>query len=255
MMDMKKFLVMVAVLLTVATSCSANENAEPLSAQAGDGDLFNGKRVLVAYFSWGGTTRRMAEAIEAATGGDIFEIEPVVPYPTAYTPCTEVALEERDSDARPAIKDKVAGWDAYDIVFIGCPVWWHTAPMIISTFAESYDFAGKTVVPFCTYAATFRDETLSKIVDLTPAAEHLDGLGTTGSTSGVRAWIERISEQWVATHPVDDAGGIEAVPAGAEHALTAVYDLKGRRVRYADCLTGGVYIVSNADGSTRKILK
>ncbi|MCM1312125.1 MAG: aldo/keto reductase [Bacteroides sp.] len=189
---MRKYLALLLTLLMI-TSCSAAENDEPQFIPNNGGALFNGKKVLVAYFSWGGTTRRMAEAIVDVTGGDLFEIEPVNPYPISYTPCTEVALEERDTDARPAIKNSVANWDEYDIVFVGCPVWWHTAPMIISTFAESYDFAGKTVVPFCTYAATYRDETLQKIVDLTPDARHLEGLGTTGSTNGVEAWINRIS--------------------------------------------------------------
>ena len=86
----------------------------------------------------------------------LFRIEPVTPYPEDYTECTEVALEERDSDARPAISSTIdeEAWAEYDTIFIGCPVWWHTTPMIICTFAESYDFAGKTVVPFCTYAST-----------------------------------------------------------------------------------------------------
>ena len=66
---------------------------------------------------------------------------------------------------------------------------------MVATFAESYDFHGKTVVPFCTYAATYRDETLQKIVDLTPDAQHLQGLGTTGSVSEVQAWIDRINSK------------------------------------------------------------
>lgn len=78
------------------------------------------------------------------------------------------------------------------MIFIGCPVWWHTAPMIISTFAESYDLRGKTIVPFCTYAETYRDETLQKIVELTPYTRHLKGFGTTGSTADVKAWLEEI---------------------------------------------------------------
>lgn len=156
-----------------------------------DPDTPSGSRkILVAYFSWGGTTQRMAQEIVRQTGADVFRIEPVVPYPTEYTPCTEVALEERDTDARPAIVSTVENWADYDTVFIGCPVWWHTAPMIINTFSESYDFKGKTVVPFCTYAATYRDETLARIVELTPDAAHLTGEGL---TSG------RINEQTIVT--------------------------------------------------------
>lgn len=145
-------------------------------------------KTLVAYFSWGGTTQRMAQEIVRQTGADIFRIEPAVPYPTEYPPCTEVALEEKNSNARPAIKSEVKNWDRYDTVFIGCPVWWWTTPMIICTFAEKYDFNDKTVVPFCTYASTYRDETLARISELTPAASHLTGLGL---TSG------RISEKYI----------------------------------------------------------
>ena len=151
--------------------------------------------ILVAYFSWSGNTQTIAERISELTGGTLFRIEPVTPYPTDYTECTEVVLEERDSDTRPAIASEVENWDSYDIVFIGCPVWWHTAPMIISTFAESYDFNGKTVVPFCTYASTYRDETLARIVELTPDAEHLEGFGTVDrNTDGISEWLQRILE-------------------------------------------------------------
>ena len=132
----------------------------------------------------------MAQEIVRQTGADIFRIEPVVPYPTEYTPCTEVAREEKDNNARPAIVAAVENWADYDTVFIGCPVWWWTTPMIICTFAESYDFKGKTVVPFCTYASTYRDETLARIVELTPEAGHLAGEGL---TSG------RINEQTIGT--------------------------------------------------------
>lgn len=91
-------------------SCSATEpempeQQQPIQPEEGNGaDYFSGKKVLIAYFSWGGTTKRMAQQIQTMTGGDMFEIEPVNPYPTEYTPCTEVALEERDNNARPAIK-------------------------------------------------------------------------------------------------------------------------------------------------------
>lgn len=160
---------------------------------------FGGKKVLVAYFSWGGTTQRMAQQIQDITGADVFRIEPVKPYPTEYTPCTEVAREEKDNNARPAIQGKVENWSDYDVVFIGCPVWWWTTPMIIHTFCESYDFKGKTVIPFCTYAATYRDETLAEIVNSTPDAGHLTGEGLTSgriTPSTVQTWIDLINEEW-----------------------------------------------------------
>ena len=154
-----------------------------------------GSDILVAYFSWSGTTQRMAQEIAAQTRADIFRIEPVTPYPTEYTPCTEVARAEKEANARPAISGRVEKWSEYDTVFIGCPVWWWTTPMIICTFAESYDFTGKIVVPFCTYASTYRDETLARIVELTPAARHLEGEGLTSgrvNAANISSWLKRI---------------------------------------------------------------
>lgn len=150
-------------------------------------------KILVAYFSWGGNTQKVAEHIASLTGGTLFRIEPEKPYPIKYTPCTEVAKAEKEADARPAIKNKIEDWNQYNIVFIGCPVWWHTAPMIINTFSESYDFKGKIVIPFCTYALTYRDETLAKIAELTPAAEHRKGFGAVDkNTKGIEAWLKEI---------------------------------------------------------------
>lgn len=192
--------ILFSMMAAVALLCSAcNENAPGM----GNGEVVanpelpgDGTKILVAYFSWGGTTQRMAQHIATLSGGDLFRIEPKTPYPTEYTPTTEVARAEKEADARPAIKTRVEDWDKYDIVFIGCPVWWWTTPMIICTFAESYDFAGKTVVPFCTYASTYRDETLARIVELTPAAQHLPGCGLTSgrvNESNVSEWLHRIN--------------------------------------------------------------
>lgn len=211
---MNRLLMFLLTLLVIGcgTSCASDE---PMKAEdSGNAGYFGGKKVLVAYFSWGGTTQRMAQQIQSITGADMFRIEPLVPYPTEYTPCTEVAREEKDNNARPAIKDKVQNWDDYDIVFIGCPVWWWTTPMIIHTFCESYDFKGKTVVPFCTYAATYRDETLAEIVNSTPDAEHLTGEGlTSGSINAqrIQTWIDLINEEWNNSNP---SGSGDAVMTG-----------------------------------------
>ena len=99
----------------------------------------------------------MAQIIADKTGGELFEIVPVTPYPTEYTPCTEVALEERDSNARPEIKNLPENIDEYDTILIGYPIWWHTAPMIIGTFLENYDLTGIDVYPF-TQSASMDEE-------------------------------------------------------------------------------------------------
>ena len=196
---MKKYLIYLTMAAAVMTfgACSSEDENEPQTPEIETPDISDSdSKILVAYFSWGGTTQRMAQEIVRQTGADLFRIEPVVPYPTEYTPCTEVAREEKDNNARPAIAATVKNWADYDTVFIGCPVWWWTTPMIICTFAESYDFKGKTDVPFCTYAATYRDETLARIVELTPdATTHLTGEGlTSGRINGqtIGAWLRNI---------------------------------------------------------------
>ena len=149
--------------------------------------------ILVAYFSWGGNTRNVANRIVELTGADLYEIQPETPYTTDYqTLAYTVARNELDTDARPALKETDADFSNYSYVFIGCPVWWGTAPMIMSTFCENYDFKGKTVIPFCTYA-TSNGTTIQKICDLTPNSNHLNGFGTSGgNTSGVEAWLKNI---------------------------------------------------------------
>ena len=107
-----------------------------------------GGKTLVAYFSWSGNTQEMASYIAEQTGGDLLELQPEPPYPTAYNECGDVALAERDSDARPAIANLPESIEEYDTVLVGYPIWWHTAPMIIGTFLESYDLTGVDVYPF-----------------------------------------------------------------------------------------------------------
>ena len=130
---------LIALLAVLLFSTGANAQNAPANEQPA-------KKILIAYFSWGGNTQHVAEHIAALTGGTLFRIEPEKPYPTEYTPCTEVAKAEKEADARPAIKKKVEDWEQYDTIFIGCPVWWWTAPMIINTFTDGYDFNGNTVL-------------------------------------------------------------------------------------------------------------
>lgn len=111
-------------------------------------------KVLVAYFSASGETARLAKTVAEATGGDLFEIEPEQCYTAADLNWNDrnsrSTIEMKDAKCRPAIASKVADMAQYDTVFVGFPIWWYQAPRIIETFLESYDFAGKTVIPFAT---------------------------------------------------------------------------------------------------------
>ena len=111
-------------------------------------------KTLVAYFSATGVTKGAAEKLAEVTGGDLYEIQPEVPYTDAdldwQDKQSRSSVEMADLSSRPAIKGKVENLDDYDTVFIGFPVWWYTAPTIINTFIEANDLKGKTVIPFCT---------------------------------------------------------------------------------------------------------
>lgn len=183
--------------------------------------------ILIAYFSWGGNTQALAEEIQRQTGADMFRIEPVVPYSTDYnTVAYGTSVEERDNNARPAIKETIQNLDDYEYIFIGTPVWWMQDPMIIHTFMETPEyngFAGKTVIPFCTYySGTY--SALSDIVAGTPDARHLEGYGTRGAGSynadNVRSWLRRI--------------GIADVVAGIDKVKTEQADTENRNVYTVD---------------------
>ncbi len=196
---MKKilFALMTAIAAFSFTACSSDnddyyDNKETVANPETPTDS---SKILVAYFSWGGNTRSVATRIAQLTGGTLYEIQPATPYTSDYqTLAYTVARNELDTDARPALKETDADFSQYDYVFLGCPVWWGTAPMIMSTFCENYSFNGKTVIPFCTYASTGRDATLQKLNSLTSTANHLTGFSTSGSsTSGVESWLKAIN--------------------------------------------------------------
>ena len=154
----------------------------------------NDSRVLVAYFSrtgenynvgviQKGNTEIIAEMIAEEANADLFEIEPVVPYPSDYREMLQVARQEASTDARPAIKDVIDGFDNYDIVFIGYPIWNGTCPNIMLTFMESYNFSGKTVIPFSTHAGSGLGSSVSVIRNKLTGADILSGLAVAGTTA------------------------------------------------------------------------
>lgn len=156
------------------SACTANKNQQGKNENK-ETKKMNSKKILVAYFSWSGNTKNAAQYIAEKLKADTFEIVREKPYPTEYQPCTEDAKAEKEANARPKIKGRVNNMDQYDVVFVGVPVWWYTAPMPVFTFLEQYDFNGKTVIPFCTcYTAEYN--TLKDIVKATPKANHSDGL-------------------------------------------------------------------------------
>lgn len=166
---------------------SGSEEAAEAPAEAGG--------VLIAYFSWSGNTEQMAQAIQAETGGDLFKIEPAVPYTEDYDTLLDIAQQEQAEDARPELAAQVENWDSYDVVFVGYPDWWNDAPMAVYSFLEAYDWTGKTLVPFCTSGGSGFGRSLDKLPGSAPGAAILEGLHIQGDSVGgaagdVAAWVD-----------------------------------------------------------------
>ncbi len=127
------------------------EPSESVSTRGQEAEVST--KTLVVYFSCTGTTELVAEYMMETLGADIYEIVPENPYTEAdlaYYTNGRADQEQNDPDARPAISGGVENMDTYDTIILGYPIWHGQAPRIISTFLESYDFSGKTIIPFCT---------------------------------------------------------------------------------------------------------
>ena len=156
------------------------------------------KKILVAYFSASGETKKLAKTIAGVTGGDLFEIAPQVAYTAAdldwMDKGSRSTVEMRDEKSRPAIGTKVADMGQYDAVFVGFPIWWYQAPRIIETFLESYDFGGKKVIPFATSGGSGLGKTEDILKKVCPAAQWLPGkrLRSGESAAAVQKWVETL---------------------------------------------------------------
>lgn len=129
---------------------------------------------LVAYFSASGVTKAAAERLAKSIGADLFEIKPVAPYTRADLDWRDTksrsSVEMNNADSRPEIAQQLSNMDEYDTIFIGFPIWWYVAPTIINTFLESYDFSGKTIVPFATSGGSGMGRTVDILKPLCAAS-------------------------------------------------------------------------------------
>lgn len=152
------------------------------------------KKTLIAYFSASGVTARVAEEMAKATGADLYEIRPQQPYTSADLNWTDKksrsTLEMNDPDCRPVIAEPVKNMDEYGTVFVGFPVWWYVEPRIIDTFLESYDFSGKTVIPFATSGGSSIKRAEENMKKHCPEASWKKGRLLNGS--GASEWAESI---------------------------------------------------------------
>lgn len=193
---MKRILsfMIIGIMTFSLTACGNSVSGNTIRQEEADTDSDSnteGNSILVAYFSLAGeqykvgvieegNTAIIAKMIAEQTGADIFSIESTSDYPDTYDGLLEVSHEEESNP--PQIAGTVENMDDYDVVFVGFPIWWGNLPPIIEVFLDSYDFSGKTVIPFCTHAGSGLSGTESTIADIT-GAEMMDGLAISGETA------------------------------------------------------------------------
>ena len=191
---------------TPAKSEKTVSNNNSVSTQA---PAAQGKRILVAYFSRAdentggvgyiekGNTRILAEMAADITKGDLFEIKTVKPYPKEYRPATEVAKQEKENNERPEINGPLPDMSQYDVIFLGYPIWWSDLPMGVYTFLEKENFAGKTIIPFCTHEGSGIGNT-ERFIAETTKAKVLPGLEMRGKKAQTQqAEARKDMEKWV----------------------------------------------------------
>lgn len=156
-------------------------------------------KALVAYFSASGTTAKAAKVLAKATGADLYEIKPAVPYTRAdlnwMDKGSRSSVEMNDKHSRPALADSDAPIAGHDIIFLGFPIWWYMAPTIINSFLESYDFSGKTIVLFATSGGSGLGKSAAGLRPSAPGARIVDGRLLNGrlSENELKSWIEKMN--------------------------------------------------------------
>lgn len=151
-------------------------------------DAVSGASRVVADGQVLGNTEYVAQLIQQETGGDLFAIETVQEYPGSHDPLLEFAYNEKADNARPELATQIENLDDYDTIFLGYPNWNADLPMPLYTFLESYDFSGKTIVPFCTSASDSIDNSLHIFEELAPDAVLAEGL-TANNEEEIEPWL------------------------------------------------------------------
>ena len=190
---MHKILMAVLVIMAVVSSAYTAE-AKMLVAVFSRAEENYG----VGYIEVG-NTMKLAQAIAEKTGAELFEVAPAEKYPADYDTCIDVAKKEQNRKARPAIaQDKDIS--EYDVIFLGYPVWWGDIPMCMYTFIEAHDWAGKTVIPFCTHEGSGSGRTDRTLKSALKAAEVKRVMAMRGSTAQNNpSEVESTVDRWLKT--------------------------------------------------------
>lgn len=176
---------------------SIGTEAEPSDLSAEEPESTEGK-TLVVYYSVTGSTENVAGYIADAAGADLFTLEPVIPYTSEDLDWTNdrsrVSVEHENESERVVelVSATVDNWNEYDTVFVGYPIWWGIAAWPVNEFIETNDFAGKTVIPFCTSASSDLGESGELLAEMAGTGDWQTGqrFRSSASEDEVRAWIE-----------------------------------------------------------------
>lgn len=188
---MKKLLLIILPILII---CAGLAYAVTQNNQGG---LMNNKKILTAYFSWGGNTQYIAEKIHSQVGGDMFRIETAVPYPEDYNEAAYgVAKKQHEDGIKPALKDN-GDVSEYDIIFVGTPAWWYEMAPAVKTFLSENNFEGKTIVPFITHGGGGKYTIAEEMGTFAKGAKVLTPLviyerGDSNTDSQIKKWLSEL---------------------------------------------------------------
>ena len=179
---MKRLLTLATVILTMFTACGQNKKE---------------MKVLVSYFSATGTTKAVAQDLAKTMNADLYEIEPQELYTQADLDWTDStsrsSLEMKDLSSRPKLKNPQPNVDDYDVVFVGFPIWWYTAPTIINSYLESANFEGKTVIAFATSGGSTIEKSVKDLKKAYPKCVWKNGkLLNSYTQSDLQAWKKEL---------------------------------------------------------------
>lgn len=234
----------------------------------------SGSNILIAYFTWAentqvenpdevdvdattsasvllpGNAAQIAAWIQQKAGGDLFPIIVSEPYSSDYDECLDRAANEKAENARPELVNHVDNMDEYDVIFLGYPNWWYTAPMAIFSFIEEYDFSGKTIVPFCTHGTGGLAGSIEDITATLPdSAEILEPIGiyrpdVDSAQPVINEWLEGLGfeDGEKASNMADGERKLRMIVDGQEIAITlyntpaanALYDLLPLELTFED---------------------
>ena len=188
---MKKILLTLVVFAIIATNgCSQNKT------QKSETKNNENMKTLVCYFSCSGVTKAVATRLAQAANADLYEIKPVEPYTPADLDWTNKqsrsSVEMNDLSSRPAFVKDLENAEQYDVVYVGFPIWWYTAPTIINTFIETYGFKGKTLIPFATSGGSDIKKSCNDLKSAYPEINWKEGkLLNRVSDEELKKWVEK----------------------------------------------------------------